>query len=139
MDGEGRLDLFVDLHNPGANDLEPFFFVPPDELVSDLGRRNLEAFVSAARAEMTGPLAFRGRTRVSGSKYDPKWQAISKNWVAKNCQDHVVSVTLETSWNTPDSTTAGYEQIGRELGRAVERYLRGDIRAAKPQAEDAGQ
>ena len=128
MDADGRFDLFIDLHNPGANDREPYFYIPPDELLSDARRRNLERFLSAARAEMTGPLAFKGRTIVSGAKYDPKWQAISKNWVAGRCRDHVVSVTLETAWNTPRSTAAGYEQLGRELGRAIERYLREDVR-----------
>lgn len=132
MDADGRFDLFIDLHNPGANNREPYFYIPPDELLSARGRRNLERFLSAARAEMTGPLTFKGRTVVSGAKYDPKWQAISKNWVATRCGDHVVSVTLETAWNTPNSTTAGYEQVGRELGQAIERYLRDDVRPDVP-------
>ena len=133
MDADGRFDLFIDLHNPGANDREPYFYIPPDELLSDRGRGNLERFLSAARTEMTGPLAFKGRAVVSGAKYDPKWRAISKNWVAGRCRDHVVSVTLETAWNTPNSTTAGYEQIGRELGQAIERYLRGRVRSGGEQ------
>lgn len=132
MDADGRFDLFVDLHNPGAKDREPYFYVPPKELLSQPGKRNLERFLSAARTEMTGPLAFKGRTIASGSKYDPKWEAISKNWVTTHCRDHVVAVTLETAWNTPHSTTAGYEQVGRELGRAVERYLGEDVRPSEP-------
>lgn len=125
LNAEGRLDLFIDLHNPSAADREPYFYTPPDELLSETGRRNLAQFLAAARQEMTGPLPFKGRTIPSGQKYDPKhWQAISKNWVTRNCREHVVAVTLETAWNTPHSTTAGYERVGRELGRAVARYLR---------------
>jgi hypothetical protein len=32
-------------------------------------------------------------------------------------------VCLETSWNTPASTTEGYLSVGEQLGRAVARYV----------------
>jgi hypothetical protein len=127
-DAEGQFDLFIDLHNPDAGARNPYFYVAPDDLLSELGRKNLQRFLEAAQAEMTGPLAFLGRTIPSGKGYDPKWQAISKNWVTIHTRDHVVAVTLETAWNTPHSTAPGYQQVGRELGRAVERYLREDVR-----------
>jgi hypothetical protein len=123
LDAARSFDLFIDLHNPAPNDREPEFFLAPRELLSEKGRRNLDAFLAAARAEMTGPLAFRGKVRESGPRYDPEWERISKNWVARNTHSHVVSVTLETAWNTPHSTQAGYQQVGRELGQAVARYL----------------
>lgn len=123
-DAEGEFDLFIDLHNPGADARNPFFYISPDELLSDVGQQNLKRFLDAAEAEMTGPLAFTGHTIASGNKYDPQWRAISKNWVTSHCRDHVVAVTLETAWNTPHSTTSGYQQVGRGLGQAIERYLR---------------
>ena len=90
-----------------------------------MGRRNLDRLLVATKVEMTGPLAFRGKTRESGAGYDAKlWKQISKNWVALNCRDHVVAVTLETAWNTPDSTSQGYRLVGRQLGLTIERYLR---------------
>lgn len=121
---EGRLAAFIDLHNPSANDKSPFFFIPPAEVLSPQGRENLARFISIARQEMTGPLAFKGKTVESGAQYDPKaWRQISKNWVA--CLGTpAISVTLETSWNTPESTIAGYETIGAQLGKAVSRYMR---------------
>ena len=127
MDSAGRLDLFIDLHNPAAND-PTFFFVTPRNLLSDIGQRNLERFVAAARAEITGPLPLSEKTRESGPGYDKRWQAISKNWVAQNTQKHVVAVTLETAWNTPQSTTEGYMTVGRQLGKAIQRYLCDDPR-----------
>ena len=39
-----------------------------------------------------------------------------------------VAVTLETAWNTPDSTTDGYRTLGRQLAQAIEKYLRDDVR-----------
>ena len=120
----GRLDVFIDLHNTGANDLQPFYFCSPKEMLSELGRQNLDRFVEASRAEITGPLKLSDKVRESGANYDKSWEAISKNWVTRHCRDHVVSVTLETSWNTPHSTTAGYQQVGKELGLALEKYFR---------------
>jgi hypothetical protein len=122
--GEGRLALFVDLHNPGARNLEPYFYVSPRDLLAEEGRAALEVFLAAARAEITGPLRFTGHVEASGAKYDPRWERISKNWVTRRCGGLVRAVTLETAWNTPHSTAEGYRRVGRELGLAVERYLR---------------
>ncbi len=123
LDVAGRFDLFVDLHNPGANDRRPFFYTPPADLLSKRGQRNLAAFVAAAKEEIVGPLELADKQRVSGAGYDKAWRAISKNWVTEHTRDHVVAVTLETSWNTPHSTTDGYQRVGRELGEAIATYF----------------
>ncbi|MEC5127997.1 M14-type cytosolic carboxypeptidase [Verrucomicrobiales bacterium BCK34] len=120
--GQERLAMFIDLHNPGAGDLFPYFYVPPAEILSDGAVSNHARFIEAAKTEITGPLRFTGRIIESGVKYDPRaWKTISKNWVAL-LGTPAVSVTLETSWNTPVSTTAGYETVGRQLGLAISRY-----------------
>ena len=120
----GSFDLFIDLHNPDANAKNPFFYIPPRKVLSAAGTRNLDRLLADAQQEMTGPLAFRGETRESGSDYDKKWRQISKNWVSFNTGDHVVAVTLETAWNTPDSTTDGYRSVGKQLAQAIARYFR---------------
>jgi len=124
MNESGGFDLFVDLHNPGPGDKQPFYFVSPRETLTELGKDNLTSFIAANRDEMTGPLKFDERVRESGANYDKNWQAISKNWVSKHTRDHVVSLTLETAWNTPESTADNYRRVGREMGLAIERYLR---------------
>lgn len=124
MNDEGRFDLFIDLHNPGAGSRDPFFYITPRKLLTDEGRRNLDRFLAATRLDMTGPLAFRGQTHESGAGYDKRWRYISKNWVSFNTNDRVVAVTLETAWNTPHSHPQGYRTVGRQLGMAIERYFR---------------
>ncbi len=119
-----RLALFVDLHNPGASDKRPYFYVTPASELPEGSRKNLSLFVAAGLAEINGPLALDPKTRESGAAYDKDWERISKNWVSKAGGDGTVAVTLETSWNTPASTTEGYRRVGRELGLAIERYLR---------------
>ncbi len=125
MDAAGQLELFVDLHDPAPSDVHPFFFISPRGLLlSEAGAVNVERFLQGARLEMTGPLSFQGETRESGPSYDSNWPQIGKNWVTKNTRPSVVAVTLEVPWNTPHSTSDGYKQVGRELGQAIERYLR---------------
>ncbi len=128
LNAEGRFDFFIDLHNPASGDRSPFFFVPPPGLLSEKGKRNLDRFLAAAKEEIAGPLAYRGLTKESGPSYDKNWEKISKNWVAKNARDHAVALTLETSWNTPQSTAENYRRVGRELGLALERFLRDPVR-----------
>lgn len=120
----GRAALFVDLHNPGARDRDPYFYVPPRDLLTEEGRAGLEVLLASARAEITGPLRFTGRVEESGAGYDPRWERISKNWVTRRSSGRVPAVTLETAWNTSSSTAEGYRRVGRELGLAVERTLR---------------
>lgn len=120
---DGRLAVFIDLHNPGPSDRFPYFYVPPATSLTPPARQNLSDFLVIAKQEMTGPLRFMGRAAVSGEKYDPKaWKSISKNWVA-HLGTPAISVTLETAWNTPSSHTEGYQTVGRQLGKAIVRYL----------------
>jgi hypothetical protein len=120
----GRLALFVDLHNPGPTSRHPFYYVSPDEMLSPAGRDAMARLLEASTAEITGPLTLSEKPQVSGSTYDPaRWRNISKNWVTERSGGSVASVTLETSWNTPHSTTEGYRTVGRQLGLAIERFL----------------
>ena len=128
MDQEARFDLFVDLHNPGASSRHPFYYITPRHLLSEQGRKNLDHFLATSQTEMTGPLVYLGETHASGADYDPRWKFIAKNWVSLHCADHVVAVTLETPWNAEQSNEVGYRVIGRQLGLAIERYLRYDPR-----------
>jgi Zinc carboxypeptidase/Cytosolic carboxypeptidase N-terminal domain len=125
---ENRLALFIDLHNPGPNDKQPYFYTCPEETLTELGRRNLDRLLTVCRTELTGPLTLSDKPRVSGPSYDPLWKQMSKNWVAAHAPPHAVAVTLETAWNTPASTTDGYRALGLQLGQAIERYLRVDPR-----------
>jgi hypothetical protein len=128
LDGQGKFDLFLDLHNPGASAELPFFYAAPRRLLTERGTRNLDHFLAAAQADMTGKLAFKGEVHESDEKYDTRWQSIAKNWVTLHTGGHVVALTLETPWNTPDSTQNGYGCVGKNLGLAIERYLRAPTR-----------
>lgn len=120
---EGRLAVFLDLHNPAPRDLRPFFFVGPPELLSDTARANRERFLSLAAGHLTGPLALDPKPRVTGANYHPLWRRISGQWVNDHGNEHTLAACLETSWNTRHSTTDGYRTVGRQLGEALAAYL----------------
>lgn len=129
MRREGQMDMFIDLHDPEAGARESFYFAPPRDTLSERQQRNHARLLEASRAEIIGPLGIRPKMPETGAKYDPKmWQWISKNWVIRNTEKHVVAVTLEVAWNTPASTPEGYLAHGRQLGLALERYFRQDPR-----------
>lgn len=119
-----RLAVFLDLHNPAPKDLRPFFFCGPPDLLSDEGRRRRSMFMEAAARQIAGPLPVLPEPRLTGPAYHPLWRQISGQWVNAHGNSHTMAACLETSWNTPHSTTDGYREVGRQLGRAVAEYLR---------------
>jgi len=124
MAGDYRFALFLDLHNPGPNEHESYFYTGPRDTLSPVQIANLDAFLRAASAEVRGPPPFSGIIRESGPTYDKDhWREIAKNWVNRNSTE-AVAVTFEAAWNSPAGTQDGYRQVGRQLGLAIERYLR---------------
>lgn len=124
MDEAGEFNLFIDLHNPAPNDLKPFFYAVPANLLSPARAEKQTQWLKAAE-EFLGAekLGLAKNIKESGPGYHPLWRQISKTWVVDNTRDSVVAVTLETSWNTPHSTQEGYQAYGRALGRAIQAYL----------------
>lgn len=122
-DEAGRLRLFIDLHNPGPKGDHANFFVPPYNRMSANRRRAYERFLAACARSMIGPIPFRREPHQTGSDYDEHWKHMSATWVMLHTSEHVIALTLETPWNTPHSTTAGYMTIGRQLGLAIADYL----------------
>lgn len=121
---QDRLAVFLDLHNPAAGDKRPFFFAGPEELLSAAGKANRTQFLAAAQARISGPLPLDPKVRTTGAAYHPLFRQISGNWVNANGNPNTVAACLETSWNTPHSTTQGYRTVGRQLAQAVADYLR---------------
>ncbi|QDT07324.1 Zinc carboxypeptidase [Rubripirellula lacrimiformis] len=120
---DARLAVFVDLHNPGPNDKEAFFFVPPPEVVgpAELARRS--EFLDLICDVYDGQIPMTRKTRSTGPRYDPNWQKISGTWVSQHSDDQAVSVCLETPWDTPNSTIAGYESVGAGLMKGIAKFL----------------
>jgi len=124
MSQAGEFDLFLDLHNPGPGDKTPFFYGSPETHLPPIRKAHQKRFHETTMKHLGAePLGLSPIIRVSGPGYHPLWRHISKNWVAENTAERVVALTLETSWNTSNSTRQGYVSYGHALGRAVAEYL----------------
>jgi hypothetical protein len=117
------LDVFIDLHNPAPNDARPFFFCGPPELLSEKGRDNRALFLGIAYKQIKGPLQVESSPHITGPSYHPLWRQISGQWVNEHGSPQTMATCLETSWNTPHSTTSGYRTVGAQLGAAISEYL----------------
>ncbi|MCB1089370.1 MAG: zinc carboxypeptidase, partial [Verrucomicrobiae bacterium] len=115
-----------DLHNPGPGDKQPFFFGPFDyETLPAPVHAQYRRWITLAGTEIKGPLPVQKDYRFATYvKTDEERARMSSGWVRNHTDPHrVISVTLETAWNTPASTAEGYLTVGGQLGRTVARYL----------------
>ncbi len=118
------LDVFIDLHNPGADD--PIFFFGPFafERMTGIQQRNYQRWIDIAAASITEPLKVQPKYRFATYvKTDEERGRMSSGWVRANAGDFTISVTLETGWNSPLMSVAGYGKVGAGLGRALAAYL----------------
>ena len=53
-----RLDLFLDLHNPGAGNHSIMFYIPPVPLLLPERVTNEDKFLNIVREQMTGPIPY---------------------------------------------------------------------------------
>ena len=122
---QGRMDVFLDLHNPAPGD-PTFFFTLEDKQLAEpmIGLRNQFIDLAYARISRSQPLIpMSKQPKPIGANYHPLWRDISANWVCLHGNPHTVSLCLETGWNHPNSTTEGYRAVGANLAAAVRAYL----------------
>jgi hypothetical protein len=122
---QGRMDVFLDLHNPAPADRTFFFALPPDLLREPAItlRDRLMELTRARIGKLDPPFPVLDKPKLTGPAYHPLWRQISSNWVAINGNPGTVSLCLETAWNYPSSTTDGYRAVGASLAAAVRECL----------------
>lgn len=122
---EGRMDVFLDLHNPAPGD-PTFFYILDNSLhpATTVSLRDRFIDLAYARISKIKPLIpMSNKPKVTGPNYHPLWKQISANWVAMNGNPQTVSVCLETIWNYKNCTTDGYHAVGANLAAAVQEFL----------------
>ena len=125
LNDAGKLDLYVDLHNPGASNKKPYFYGPHDlDSLPAIQQRNYADWIAFAAGAIDGPLPVQPTYEIASYiKTDEERRRMSSNWVRDHAAPHVVSATLETAWNTPHSGQEGYKTVGAQLGEAIAKYL----------------
>jgi len=118
------LDVFIDLHNPGAND--PIFFFGPFafERMTGIQQRNYQRWIELAASNITEPMPVQPKYRFATYvTTDEERGRMSSGWVRANTGDSTISVTLETGWNSPLMSVEGYSTVGAGLGRSLAAYI----------------
>ena len=126
LTAQSRLDVFLDLHNPGPGDPTFFFLSDPSLMGPEAQQRN-NRFIELAYKQISTAKPFipmSNKPKYTGPNYHPRWKEMSTNWVTKNGNPHTVGLCLETIWNAASGTTEGYRTVGSRLGLALEEYLR---------------
>lgn len=120
------VDAFIDLHNPGSGDKAPFFFGPFGfESMSGIRRHNYQRWIELAAEHISGGLKVEPRYRFATYvKTDEERARMSSGWAREHLGEAAISVTLETAWNTPESTVEGCLEAGAGLARTLARYLK---------------
>ena len=124
-----RLDLFLDLHNPGYGARDIDFYLPAGPLLFPARVANNDNFFRIVQEQMTGAIKFNGRIGPDGKTYDPVVDTSVDTWTAAQCQPHTISFTMEIPWNISASTASGYLKVGAQLGRSIGLYLQPAIRS----------
>ncbi len=126
LTAQGRMHVFLDLHNPAAGDPTFFFLLSAEYLTPEMLSKR-ERFVELTYAkvgEARPRIPMSSKPKFTGPAYHPRWREISANWVAMNGNSHTVSTCLETIWNSPVSNVSGYRAVGGCLAEAVAEFLR---------------
>lgn len=123
LDEQGRLDVFLDLHDPTWQ--APFeFWCNPYPVMLGQRRRNTDYFLMCARGEIVGPLVFDPEVFSPYTLDTPT----AGNWSSQRTRTHVVGGTVEVGVYPPtgfDGSPPEQHLIaGAELGRTFERYLK---------------
>lgn len=126
LEKEGRLRVFIDLHNPAPDDSQSFFFGPFDyEAMPEAMRRPYDRWMGLAVEEIKGPPILVPKYRFATYVSSPEERSrMSSQWVREHSDPaRVITVVLETAWNTHTSTASNYQTVGTQLGRTLARYL----------------
>lgn len=123
LDSQGRLDVFLDLHDPTWQ--APFeFWCNPYPVMIGQRRRNTDYFLMCAQGEIVGPLVFDPEVFSPYALDTPT----AGNWSSQRTRSHVVGGTVEVGVYPPTGFHAAPPRqhliAGEELGRTLERYLK---------------
>lgn len=118
---EGRMSVFLDVHDPSSTSTLPTFYRDYPPYISEQGAAREDRFMSLARETFGEIKVIDGKP--SKPEDLPVWHCISTPWALEHGNPETISFTVEIPWNTPTSTPEGYGVVGKKLGQTVEKLL----------------
>jgi hypothetical protein len=121
---QGRMEMLLDLHNPGAGS-PPELYVIPGNLVSAATASRQDRFISLLREQVPDFKIVDEHPRSDAPEDQTRWQSLTAPWLQSRANPQTICFTFETPWNAPRGTTESYRETGRRLGLVIEKYLHG--------------
>jgi hypothetical protein len=119
---EGRMAVYIDVHNPSPGQKLPKFYVTYPPYIGEKGAALEDRFLAFAR-ETLGEIDLVDE-KPSKPENVPEWHTISTPWFIEHGNPQTIALTLEVPWNTPQGTVEGYRALGQKLGVTVAEFLR---------------
>lgn len=117
---QGRMNMFLDLHNPAAgNKIQTAYVIEKPYMPKDAEARKLR-FVELMIEEFGELKQNPARPPAENPEV---FHRVSVPWVLEHSNVNTIAFCIETPWNIPEGTPKGYATVGQKLGSAVEKLL----------------
>ncbi|NII28822.1 zinc carboxypeptidase [Pseudoflavitalea sp. X16] len=117
---EGRMNIFLDLHNPAPGNKVQTMYVLDKTYMGKEAFPRQERFIELLKEEFGKIKQHRNGPKPSVATPE---ELVSEAWVLENANPNTIGFCIETPWNAPKSTTAGYRAVGESLGRVMGKLL----------------
>lgn len=117
---EGRMNIFLDLHNPASgNKVQTMYVLDKTYMGSEAFPRQ-QRFVELMIDEFGELKQHRNGAKPAVKTFEER---VSEVWVLENANPNTIGFCIETPWNSPKSTTEGYRAVGKRLGQVIGKLL----------------
>jgi hypothetical protein len=120
---EGRMSIFLDLHNPSPGNKQQTAYVIDKAYMKDKAEPRKLRFVQLM-IKQYGEL--KQIVAKPPAEKPEIFHNVSVPWVLEHSNPNTIAFCIETPWNSPASTTQGYRLVGQKLARAVVQLLQNE-------------
>lgn len=125
----GGLDLYLDLHNPGGNMRDVYFYVEEEHWTTPAYERDLATFTQAVREALGDTLPCTGRLHRCHEGPDDRGQSYAglpyfylyRRYFGTSPLR--LSLCIETPWSCPGSSAATFLRAGVAYGKAIAQFV----------------
>lgn len=117
---EGRMNLFLDLHNPAPGNKQQTAYVIEKAYMPEKADARKLRFVDL----MTNEFGVLKQNPARPPAENPMlFHRVSVPWVLEHANSNTIAFCIETPWNTPESHPEGYKLVGKKLGIVIAKLL----------------
>jgi hypothetical protein len=118
---EGRMNMFLDLHNPAPGNKQQTAYVIEKAYMPEKADARKLRFVELMIEEFGGLKQNPARPPAENPAL---FHRVSVPWVLEHSNVNTIAFCIETPWNIPAGTPEGYSIVGQKLGSAIEKLLK---------------